>query len=53
MKWIPGTAASINTRNGLVDLQNGLITCQYTPSLLNEMRYLIEDYGNRGAAQRR
>lgn len=37
MKWIPRTAASINTRNGLVDLQNGLITCQYTLSLLNEV----------------
>ena len=43
MKWIPGTAASINTRNGLVDLQNGLRTCQYTLSPLNEMRYLIEE----------
>lgn len=41
MKWIPGTAASINTRKDLVDLQNGLITCQYTLSFVNEMRYLI------------
>lgn len=41
MKWIPGTAASINTRNGLVDLQSGLITCQYTLSLLNEMRWYL------------
>lgn len=41
MKLIPGAAASIKTRKGLVDLQNGLRICQYTLSLLNEMRYLI------------